>query len=164
MDLLDISLIFSILSCSLLTGFIFTYAIVVMPGLSMLNDKEFIRAFQATDAVIQNNQPLFILTWLGSIVSLLSAILISIVSIGLSEAWLIVLIGAVYLLGVQGITILIHLPLNNHIQKLKLDELNYQTLSKERLKFETKWNYFNNIRTSIAFSVSLLLLIILTIR
>ena len=164
MDLLDISLIFSILSCSLLTGFIFTYAIVVMPGLSKLKDKEFIRAFQVTDAVIQNNQPLFILTWIGSIVSLLSAILISILSVGLSEAWLIVLIGAVYLLGVQGITISIHLPLNNHIKKLKIDELNDQTLSEERLKFETKWNYFNNIRTGIAFSVSLLLLILLTIR
>ena len=31
-----------------------------MPGLSNLNDKEFIRAFQVTDAVIQNNQPIFI--------------------------------------------------------------------------------------------------------
>ena len=164
MDLLDISLILSILSCSLLTGFIFTYAIVVMPGLSKLNDKEFLRAFQVTDAVIQNNQPLFILTWIGSIVSLLSAILISIVSVGLSEAWLIVLIGAVYLVGVQGTTISIHLPLNNHIQKLKIDELNEQTLSEERLKFETKWNYFNNIRTGIAFFVSVLLLILLTIR
>ena len=164
MDLLDIFLIFSILSCSLLTGFIFTYAIVVMPGLSKLNDKEFIRAFQVTDSVIQSNQPLFLLTWIGSIVSLLSTILLSIVSVGLSESWLIVLIGAVYLLGVQGITILIHLPLNNHIQKLKPDELSDQTLSEERLQFETKWNYFNNIRTSIAFSVSLLLLIILTMR
>ena len=164
MDLLDIFLIFSILSCSLLTGFIFTYGIVVMPGLSKLNDKEFIRAFQVTDSVIQSNQPLFLLTWIGSIVSLLSTILLSIVSVGLSESWLIVLIGAVYLLGVQGITILIHLPLNNHIQKVKIDELSDQTLSEERLQFETKWNYFNNIRTSIAFSVSLLLLIILTIR
>ena len=164
MELLDIFLIFSILSCSLLTGFIFTYAIVVMPGLSKLNDKEFIRAFQVTDSVIQSKQPLFLLTWIGSIVSLLSTILLSIVSVGLSECWLIVLIGAVYLLGVQGITILVHLPLNNHIQKLKPDELSDQTLSEERLQFETKGNYFNNIRTSIAFAVSLLLLIILTIR
>jgi len=164
MDLLDISLIFSILSCSLLTGFIFTYAIVVMPGLSKLNNKEFLRAFQVTDAIIQNKQPLFILTWIGSIVSLLSTILISILRVGLSEAWLIFFIGAIYLVGVQGITILIHLPLNNHIQKLKIDELNDQTLSEERLKFETKWNHFNNIRTGIAFSVSLSLLILLTIR
>ena len=55
MDLLDVALIFSILSCSLVGGFIFTYAIVVMPGLSSLSDKDFLRAFQVTDAIIQDN-------------------------------------------------------------------------------------------------------------
>ena len=41
MDFLDVSLIISILSCTLVTGFILTYAVVVMPGLSKLDDKEF---------------------------------------------------------------------------------------------------------------------------
>ena len=164
MDFLDVSLIFSVLSCTLVTGFIFTYAVVVMPGLSTLNDKEFIRAFQVTDGVIQNNQPLFILTWMGSIISVLGAILSSLVSVGLSEAWLIIFVGAVYLLGVQGITISIHLPLNNHIQEMNIDELNDKMLREERVKFEKKWNFFNNIRTGIAVSVSLILLVIVTLR
>jgi len=164
MDFLDISLIFSILSCSLVTGFIFTYAIVVLPGFSKLDDKEYIRAFQVTDEVIQNNQPLFMLTWIGSIISVLGAILASILSPDLGETWFIVLIGVVYLLGVQGITITIHLPINNHIKDLNLDELDNQTLIKERLKLETKWNYFNNIRTGVGFFVSLSLLLVLTLR
>ena len=164
MDLLEISLIFSITLCSLVSGFIFTYAIVVMPGLSNLNDKEFIRAFQVTDAVIQNNQPIFMFTWIGSIISLLSTILTSVVSFGLSEAWLIILISVVYLLGVQGITIAIHIPLNNHIQKVVIEELSEEVITEERVKFERKWNYFNNIRTSISISVSLLLLILLSLR
>ena len=164
MDFLDISLFFSILSCSLVTGFIFTYAIIVLPGFSKLDDKEFIRAFQVTDGVIQNNQPLFMLTWIGSIISVLGAILASIVSTELAETWLIVVVGTVYLMGVQGITISIHLPLNNHIQKLNIDELDNQTLREERLKLETKWVYFNNIRTVVAFSVSLMFLVILTLR
>ena len=164
MDFLDVSLIFSILSCTLVTGFILTYAVVVMPSLSKLDDKEFIRAFQVTDAVIQNNQPLFMLTWVGSIISILSTILISIVSVELSEAWLIVLIGAIYLLGVQGITIVVHIPLNNHLQKVKIEELPDKSLTEERVKFEAKWNFFNNIRTGIAISVSILLLILLNLR
>ena len=164
MDILDISLIFSILTCCLVTGFIFTYAVVVMPGLSKLNDKEFLRAFQVTDGIIQNNQPLFMLTWVGSIIAILSLILIAIVFIGISKTWLIVLVGVVYLLGVQGITISIHIPLNNHIQQLNIDELNEQNLSEERKKFEKKWNNFNIIRTVIAFSVSAILLLILAIR
>ena len=164
MELLDISLIFSILFCSLVGGFIFTYAIVVMPGLSNLNDKDFLRAFQVTDAIIQNKQPLFLFIWIGSIVAILTTVLVSLLIVGLKETWLIVLNGVAYLLGVQGITIAIHIPLNNHIQKLKIQEQNDKTLADERLKFETKWNFFNTIRTGIAISVSGLLLILLTIR
>jgi len=164
MDLLDISLIFSILFCSLVGGFIFTYAIVVMPGLSNLNDKDFLRAFQVTDAIIQKKQPLFLFIWIGSIVAILTTVLVSLLIVGLKETWLIVLNGVAYLLGVQGITIAIHIPLNNHIQKLKIQEQNDKTLADERLKFETKWNFFNTIRTGIAISVSGLLLILLTIR
>ena len=164
MELLDISLIFSILFCSLVGGFIFTYAIVVMPGLSNLNDKDFLRAFQVTDAIIQNKQPLFLFTWIGSIVAILTTVLVPLLIVGLKETWLIVLIGVAYLLGVQGITIAIHIPLNNQIQKVKIEELNDKTLADARLEFETKWNFFNNIRTGIAISVSGLLLILLTIR
>ena len=156
-------LFLSIFSCSLVTGFIFTYAVVVMPGLSKLSDKGFLKAFQVTDAVIQNRQPIFMLTWIGSIVSVLSLILISITYVGLSETWLIVLVALIYLLGVQGITIFIHLPLNNQIQKLNLEKLKDENLRDERLNFENKWNFFNNIRTTIAFFVSLTLLIFLTI-
>ena len=163
MEFFNFFLFLSILSCSLVTGFIFTYAIIVMPGLSKLSDKEFLKAFQVTDAVIQNKQPIFMLIWVGSIVSVLSLILISIAYVGLSETWLIVLVAMIYLLGVQGITIFIHLPLNNQIQKLNLEKLKDENLRYERLNFENKWNFFNNIRTTIVFFVSLTLLIFLTI-
>ena len=48
--------------------------------------------------------------------------------------------------------------------KVKIEELNDKTLADAQLKFETKWNFFNNIRTGIAILVSGLLLILLTIR
>ena len=164
MDFLDISLFFSILLCALAAGFILTYAIIVMPGLSKLDDKEFIKAFQVTDGIIQNNQPIFIFIWVGSIISVLGTIIISILSLGIVEAWLIIFAGVIYLLGVQGITISIHLPLNKHIQKIDTNSINSQTLSEVRKNFETKWNYFNNIRTGIALFVILIFLLILTIR
>ena len=141
MDLLDITLIFSILFCSLVSGFIFTYAVVVMPGLSNLNNKNFLRAFQVTDAVIQNKQPLFMFIWIGSIVVILSTIVVSLVSIGLSKAWLIVLIGIVYLFGVHGITVTIHIPLNNHIQNINIEKLNEKSIADERINFEKRWNF-----------------------
>ena len=115
MDLLDISLILSITLCSLVSGFIFTYAIVVMPGLSNLSDRDFIRAFQVTDAVIQNNQPVFMFTWVGSIFSLVTTIFTSVISFGLAATWLVVLLSVIYLLGVHGVTLAVHIPSNNHV-------------------------------------------------
>ena len=91
-------------------------------------------------------------------------ILISLFSVGLVETWLIVLVGVAYLIGVQGITAAIHIPLNNKIQKIKIEDLNDKALAVERINFEKKWNYFNNIRTVIAISVSLLFLVQLSLR
>ena len=164
MDFLDFMLIPSVILCALVTGFIFTYAIVVMPGFSKLSDKEFIKAFQVTDEVIQNNQPLFMITWIGSIISILLTIIVATATTGLSYSWLIILVGIIYLLGVQGVTIVIHLPLNNHIQKMNIDKMTDKDLGKERRKFQKKWNFFNNIRTSVAFSVCVTLILILTMR
>ena len=160
MEILNISLFFSTLLCSLVTGFILTYAIVVMPGLSKLDDKEFIKAFQVTDGIIQNNQPIFILIWVGSIISVVSTIIMSIFTLGLLEAWKIIFVSLVYLIGVQAITIIIHLPLNRRIQKIDINSTSSQSLNEERKNFETKWNYFNNIRTVIAFLVTLFFLFI----
>ena len=164
MNFLEISLFLSVLFCALATGFILTYSIVVMPGLSKLDDKAFIKAFQVTDRIIQNNQPIFILIWLGSIISVFSTIIVSIFSLGILEAWLIIFTCVVYLLGVQVITITIHLPLNRRIQNIDINSTNSQTLSDERKNFETKWNYFNYIRTGIALFVVFIFLLILTMR
>ena len=149
----------STLLCALVTGFIFTYAVVVMPGFAKLDDRDFIRAFQVTDGVIQNNQPLFMLAWIGSIVSVVATMILGFIELHGIERWTVFAIGFVYLLGVQGITIRIHLPLNNRLQRLEIDEMDPESLSKERNKFETRWNYFNNIRTLIAFAVSFSLML-----
>ena len=152
-------LIVSTLLCALVTGFIFTYAVVVMPGFAKLDDRDFIRAFQVTDGVIQNNQPLFMLAWVGSIVSVVATMILGFIEHHGIERWTVIAIGFVYLLGVQGITIRVHLPLNNRLQRLEIDEMDPESLSKERNKFETRWNYFNNIRTLIAFVVSFSLML-----
>ena len=161
MTLLVGFLLVSTLLCALVTGFIFTYAVVVMPGFAKLDDRDFIRAFQVTDGVIQNNQPLFMLAWVGSIVSVVATMILGFIELHGIERWTVIAIGFVYLMGVQGITILIHLPLNNRLQRLEIDEMDPESLSKEHNKFETRWNYFNNIRTLIASAVSFSLMLLI---
>jgi len=73
-----------------------------MPSLSTLDGREFVRAFQITDRVIQKNQTIFMFTWIGSIISVLRVVLFSIMSLELRGDWLTILFSIVYLLSVQG--------------------------------------------------------------
>ena len=132
-----------------------------MPGFSKLNDKDFIRAFQVTDNIIQNNQPLFMLIWIGSILSVISTIVFSLFNINADYSIFIIVTGFFYLIGVQGLTISIHIPLNNNIQKIDVDKEDELKLNEVRKEFEIKWNYYNRIRTVVAFTVTTLLMLIL---
>ena len=65
-----------------------------------------------------------------------------------------------YIFGVQGSTIIVHLPLNNTLQKVDVDNSSDEELSKARLAFEQRWNRSNELRTAIASLVSLTLIVL----
>jgi uncharacterized membrane protein len=154
----------STLSCALVTGFVFTYAVIVMPGLAKLTDKEFIRAFQVTDALIQNNQPIFMIVWVGSVISVISTLIASLMGPYSVETVLVIIAGFVYLLGVQGLTVLVHLPLNRRIQTVNVEEWDASALREERLLFETRWIRFNWIRTLIGLGVIVTFMVALSLK
>ena len=154
----------STLSCALVTGFVFTYAVIVMPGLAKLTDKEFIRAFQVTDELIQNNQPIFMIVWVGSVISVISTLIVSLMGPYSVETLLVIIAGFVYLLGVQGLTVLVHLPLNRRIQTVNVEEWDASALREERLLFETRWIRFNWIRTLIGLGVIVTFIVALSLK
>ena len=154
----------STLSCALATGFVFTYAVIVMPGLAKLTDKEFIRAFQVTDELIQNNQPIFMIVWVGSVISVISTLIVSLMGPYSVETLLVIIAGFVYLLGVQGLTVLVHLPLNRRIQTVNVEEWDASALREERLLFETRWIRFNWIRTLIGLGVIVTFIVALSLK
>ena len=157
-------LLTSTLLCALVAGFVFTYAVIVMPGLAKLADKEFIRAFQVTDEVIQNNQPIFMIVWVGSVISVISALIVSLMGPYPVETVLVIIAGFVYLLGVQGLTILVHLPLNRRIQTVNVEERDASALREERLLFEARWIRFNWIRTLIGLGVTVTFIVSLSLK
>ncbi len=161
MDIFQTSLILAAFLCSLVAGFLFAYAIVVMPGIKSLNDRDFIRAFQVTDRVIQNNQPVFIIVWLGSAITLIASAIWGIERLHGLDFVLISIATLAYLLGVQLTTIIIHLPLNNKLQTFDVDAMNEPELQLARSNFEARWNASNLFRTSISSCVSVLLIILL---
>lgn len=156
-----IVLIMATLLCSLVAGFLFAFASVVMLGLKRLNDWEFIQAFQVIDGVIQNNQPIFVAVWVGSIVALLALIGLGWGQVDGAQRLLMILASLIYLLGVQLSTFTINVPLNNKLQTLNVDEMKETALKSARMEFEPRWNQWNLIRTLLAIVTSALLMILL---
>ncbi len=161
MEIFQIALILATFLCSLVAGFLFAFSLVVMPGIRSLNDPAFLRAFQVMDRVIQNNQPIFMLVWVGSVVALVTSTVLGIGGLDGAGRLLLVLASLAYLFGVQLPTVTIHIPLNNRLQTLDVDTLNTTTQETARKDFETRWNRWNSIRTAFASLASALLIILL---
>ena len=157
----QIVLILATLLCSLVAGFLFAFATIVMPGIKTLNDREFIRAFQVIDGVIQNNQPLFVAVWMGSVVALVAAAGLGFGQLDGTQRLLLVAAPLVYILGVQLSTFTINVPLNNQLQALNVDAMDDVALKAARMNFEPSWNRWNLIRTPFAGLASVLLMILL---
>ena len=146
---------------SLVAGLLFAFVVVVMPGIRSLDDGSFIRAFQAIDRVIQNNQPLFVFVWVGSVLALVAAAVLGMRTLSGADRLLIIVAVLLYLLCVQLPTATINIPLNNEIQKLDPDTMNETTRKRAREAFEPRWNRWNAFRTVCASIVSLVLMLLL---
>jgi len=156
---LDVALVLSIMLCSLVAGLLFGFAIVVMPGIGKLTDKEYLLAFKHMDGIIQNNQPLFILVWAGSILSITITLILGMMYLSGTQVYLLVFASILYLFGVQLPTFRFNIPLNNSLQNLDIESLEESEVASSRVGFEIPWNRWNKIRTVNAIlSVSILLL------
>ena len=160
MSTFDVALILSTFLCSLVAGFLFAYAVVIMPGIKNLEDKHFIKAFQITDRVIQDNHPIFLFVWIGSAISLIVCAMTGFATLQSLDFFLLLLVTVAYLAGVQVSTIAIHLPLNKKLQAYDVETMSNEELSEARIGFEPRWNRSNKIRTIIACVVSLLLIVL----
>ena len=156
------ALMLTIMLCSLVAGLLFGFAIVVMPGIAKLTDKEYLLAFKHMDGIIQNNQPLFILVWAGSILSIIITLTLGIMNLSGTQIYLLVFASILYLFGVQLPTFRFNIPLNNSIQHLDIESLEESEVASSRVDFEISWNRWNKIRTVNAIlTVSMLLLLLI---
>ena len=156
------ALMLTIMLCSLVAGLLFGFAVVVMPGIAKLTDKEYLLAFKHMDGIIQNNQPLFILVWAGSILSIIITLILGIMNLSGTQIYLMVFASIVYLFGVQLPTFRFNIPLNNSIQHLDIESLEESEATSSRVDFEIPWNRWNRIRTVNAIlAVSMLLFLLI---
>jgi uncharacterized membrane protein len=133
-----------------------------MPGIAKLTDKDYLLAFKHMDGIIQNNQPLFILVWAGSILSIIITLILGIMNLSGTQIYLLVFASILYLLGVQLPTFRFNIPLNNTLQNLDIESLEESEATSSRVDFEIPWNRWNKIRTVNAIlAVSMLLLLLI---
>ncbi len=161
MGIFQLTLIVATFLCSLVAGFLFAFAVVVMPGIGNLGDGEFLRAFHVMDRVIQNNQPVFLLVWMGSVIALLASAALGFGQLDGTGRLLMIVAVLVFLVGVQLPTATINIPLNNTVQSLEIDRMDEKALEFARQDFESRWNTWNSIRAVLASLVSALLIILL---
>ncbi len=161
MEIFQVTLVVATLLCTLVAGFVFAFAAVVMPGIRRLDDSGFLQAFQVMDRVIQERQPLFVLVWVGSVLTLVAS---AALGFGQLDGVGRVLLGAsvvVYLFGVQLPTAVVNIPLNNKLQETAIADLDPTAQATTRREFEARWNASNQARTVLASAVSVLLLTLL---
>ena len=147
--------------CSFVGGFLFAFAIVVMPGIKRLDDGSFIRAFQAIDGVIQNNQPLFIVVWIGSALAVIAAAVLGLFALAGVDRLLLIGAALLYVLGVQLATVAVNIPLNNRLQKLDVGAATDSARRDAREAFEATWNRWNARRSAVASLVAFTLIFLL---
>lgn len=144
------ALLLATLLCSLVAGFLFAFAVVVMPGIKSLRDRDFLHAFRAVDGVIQRGDPLFGLVWVGSALAVAAGLALGAGQVDGLERMLLVLASGVYLLGVQLPTFIVNIPLNREVQALDLEGADGTAWRSARERFEPRWNRWNRIRTMLA--------------
>ena len=161
MELIQIAVLLSALLCSLVAGLVLAFAIVVMPGIKTLGNLDFLKAFKEMDRVIQNNQPIFMLVWLGSAVVLMTSTVLGIWQLEGLDRILLVVACAIFIFGVHMPTITINIPLNNQLQSQNLDTTPESELLATVKDFESHWLRWNIIRTVNATLTTVLLLVLL---
>jgi uncharacterized membrane protein len=157
----QITVVLAAFLCSLVAGFLFAFAVVIMPGIRNLDDGAFLRAFQEMDGVIQRGNPLFGLVWVGSVLAMVACLALAVGQVAGLERTLLVLAGTIYLLGVQLPTFVINIPLNNQLQVLDIEGTDEATLRSARESFEPRWNRWNALRTALAVLASAMLVVFL---
>lgn len=138
-------LFMTVILVGLMSGLFYSWSVSVMRGLKDLPDREFIVAMQSMNRAILN--PLFFVAFMGAGILLIVSC-VQHFQKPLDLRYLLLLSSTFfYLTGVFGVTVTVNVPLNNRLDVFNLETPDFNEIKKIRTDFETRWNFFNNIRT-----------------
>lgn len=144
----------TIILTGLVTGLFYSYSCSVNPGLSNLNDAEYLKAMQSINRAILN--PVFFISFLGTAVMLAVSAFTQYKSGAGISFYCMISAFAIYAVAVFFVTIAGNVPLNEALDKQDLNLASTSTLKSLRASFEAPWNRYHAVRT-IASVVSFIL-------
>ena len=155
MTVANILLLITAAKTALMAGLFYAWSCSVMPGLARLSNREFVASMQAMNRAIQN--PVFFAAFFGAPLLLpVSAFLHYDES---PRFPLLLAAGLIYLTGTFAVTIFGNVPLNNTLDRFKLESAAEEEIVSQRANFERRWTNLNTVRTASS-TLSLILVLI----
>jgi uncharacterized membrane protein len=142
------------LGCGLIAGVFFAFSSFVMPALKRLTPERGIAAMQSINELAVT--PAFMTALFGTAVACLGLAAWTVISPNGSATTLVLLGGALYLVGAIGVTVVCNVPLNNRLAKL-----HPQSAASYWDDYLTQWTAWNHLRTLAALAAAALLTIAL---
>lgn len=140
---------FAIIGCGLIGGLLFVFSNSVMKALGQQSASHGMAAMQAINRTIVN--PLFLLFFMGTaVVSLFLLINAYAQWYPTHTGWMIA--GSMfYLVGTFGMTVVVHVPWNNELEKADPTEMVSEKIWDD---YRIKWTRWNHVRTIAAFAAA----------
>jgi uncharacterized membrane protein len=147
------------LGCGLMAGVFFAFSTFVMSGLARLSPAQGISAMQSINVTAV--RPAFMTLLFGTAVGCVALIIISVRAWGDRGSSLLLLAGLLYLIGVIGLTVAYHVPLNDTLAAV---DPNSAGAAAEWHHYVGHWTGWNHVRTgsSLAAAATLTLTLLRT--
>lgn len=142
----EISLYIAILLTGLSAGLFYAWQVSVITGTKLVKDSTYIETMQKINRAIIN--PPFMLIFLGSLLMQILSVILHWNTV--AAFWLVLSATVLYAGGTVMVTGLGNVPLNEALDKVKLNESSAGQIHGERENYEGPWNRLHTIRTVFA--------------
>jgi len=134
---------FSIIACAVVGGVFLTFSDFVMRSLNSANTASGIEVMQVINREVYRY--VFMTLFLGLSAFSLFVIFYAGITLSGSTAVLVIMAGAIYLVGVFGVTVLFNVPMNNMLATLDYSTL--EAVSYWKNTYLPDWTFWNSVRT-----------------
>lgn len=139
---------------AVMAGFFWSFSVVVMPGLEIMEPLAAMRAMQAINVAVKN--PIFGFGFFGTLALCGIVVVYELVRHNGTASWIAILAAAVYVVGVFGATASVNVPLNRELAAVDPSDPGNAGVM---ISFIRDWSVWNDVRTLSSMAATALFLV-----